>query len=53
MQVGSDGIQACASCHFHAGADNRVKNSLNLGLRGGDKFFEQSMICRQNKKNNH
>lgn len=29
MQVGSDGVQACASCHFHAGTDNRVKNALN------------------------
>jgi cytochrome c peroxidase len=33
MQVGSDGIQACASCHFHAGADSRVKNQLDPGLR--------------------
>jgi Cytochrome c peroxidase len=32
MQVGSDGIQACASCHFHAGADNRFKNQLSPGL---------------------
>ena len=32
MSVGSDGIQACASCHFHAGADNRVKNQLNPAL---------------------
>ena len=32
MQVGSDG-QACASCHFHAGADARVKNQLSPGLR--------------------
>lgn len=31
MQVGSDGIQACASCHFNAGADNRTKNSLSPG----------------------
>lgn len=31
MQLGSDG-QACASCHFHAGADNRVKNQLDPGL---------------------
>lgn len=30
MNVGSDGM-ACASCHFHAGADNRVKNVLNPG----------------------
>jgi hypothetical protein len=29
MQVGSDGVQACASCHFHAGADNRAQNQLN------------------------
>lgn len=34
MQVGSDGIQACASCHFHAGADNRVKNQVNPGPDG-------------------
>lgn len=40
MQVGSDGIQACASCHFHAGADNRVKNTLNPGTRGGDTTFQ-------------
>lgn len=29
MQLGTDGIQACASCHFHAGADNRAKNQIN------------------------
>lgn len=33
MQVGSDGVQACASCHFHAGVDNRRKNTINPGLR--------------------
>jgi cytochrome c peroxidase len=33
MQIGSDGIQACASCHFHAGADSRAKNQLSPGLR--------------------
>lgn len=32
MQVGSDGVQACASCHFHAGADNRARNALNPDL---------------------
>jgi cytochrome c peroxidase len=26
--IGSDGV-ACASCHFHAGADSRVKNQLS------------------------
>jgi cytochrome c peroxidase len=31
MQVGSDGIQACASCHFRAGADPRSLNQLNPG----------------------
>ena len=31
-QAGSDG-QACASCHFHAGADSRTKNQLTPGLR--------------------
>jgi cytochrome c peroxidase len=31
MQAGSDGVQACASCHFSAGADNRLTNQLNPG----------------------
>ncbi len=26
MSLGSDGDQACASCHFNAGADSRSKN---------------------------
>ncbi|HYP14701.1 MAG TPA: cytochrome c peroxidase, partial [Bryobacteraceae bacterium] len=29
MQAGSDGVQACGTCHFHAGADNRSKNQLS------------------------
>ena len=29
MQVGSDGVMACASCHYHAGADHRSRNQLN------------------------
>jgi cytochrome c peroxidase len=33
MQVGSDGVQACASCHFRAGADPRSKNQLSPGLQ--------------------
>ena len=36
MQVGSDGIQACASCHFRAGADPRSKNQVN---RGAESVF--------------
>ena len=31
VSVGSDGM-ACASCHFHAGADVRMKNALSPGL---------------------
>lgn len=37
MQLGSDGIQSCASCHFHAGADSRSKNQNSPGLI--DKTF--------------
>jgi cytochrome c peroxidase len=36
MQVGSDGIQACGTCHFHAGADSRTRNQLNPGVNAGD-----------------
>ena len=32
MQVGSDNFTACATCHFHAGADNRAKNQISPGL---------------------
>ena len=28
MQTGSDGRTACATCHFHAGADHRAQNQL-------------------------
>lgn len=27
-QIGSDGRTACATCHFHAGADHRVTNQI-------------------------
>ena len=40
MQVGSDGITACASCHFHAGADNRIRNQVSPGLLAGDNTFQ-------------
>jgi cytochrome c peroxidase len=36
MQVGSDGVQACASCHFRAGADPRSKNQVSPGLTHAD-----------------
>ncbi|WP_026100531.1 cytochrome-c peroxidase [Fortiea contorta] len=32
MQIGSDGVMTCASCHFHAGADSRSKNQINPGV---------------------
>ncbi len=32
-KAGSDG-QACASCHFHAGADSRITNQLDPDIRG-------------------
>ncbi len=38
--VGSDGKVACASCHFHAGADSRERNQLNPGTRGGSTAFQ-------------
>jgi cytochrome c peroxidase len=40
MQAGSDDIQACASCHFNAGADSRVNNDVNPGQAGGDNSFQ-------------
>jgi cytochrome c peroxidase len=43
QQVGSDAVQACGSCHAHAGADNRTKNQVNPngqdGLQGAPTFF--------------
>jgi cytochrome c peroxidase len=32
IQVGSDNVQSCASCHFHAGVDSRSKNQISPGL---------------------
>ncbi len=43
QQVGSDGVQACASCHFNAGADSRAINQVDPGLRDKDPnspFFD-------------
>ena len=33
MQVGSDGQQACATCHHSAGADSRIANTVHAGPR--------------------
>jgi cytochrome c peroxidase len=40
MQVGSDGVMSCASCHFHAGTDSRSKNQLHPGP---DAIVEQGI----------
>jgi cytochrome c peroxidase len=43
QQVGSDGVQACGSCHAHAAADNRTKNQVNPfgqdGISGAPTFY--------------
>jgi cytochrome c peroxidase len=40
INVGSDGM-ACASCHFHAGADARTKNQIApSAMQGGDDDAE-------------
>src|SRR5262244_3670424 len=36
VQLGGDGQTACATCHFHGGADNRTFSALNPGP---DKIF--------------
>jgi cytochrome c peroxidase len=43
MQAGSDGVQACATCHFNAGADSRVKNSVSPGIKAGDSTFQMGV----------
>ncbi|HZU31179.1 MAG TPA: cytochrome c peroxidase, partial [Candidatus Angelobacter sp.] len=43
MQAGSDGIQACASCHFNAGADSRIKNAISPGIKAGDTTFQMGV----------
>ena len=42
MQAGSDGRQACATCHFNAGADNRSRNQINP--RGGSFTFKGANV---------
>ncbi|MSO18901.1 MAG: hypothetical protein EXQ56_00305 [Acidobacteria bacterium] len=39
MQAGSDGRTACATCHFHAGADHRLQNQLS----GPDAAVNQTL----------
>jgi len=48
MQAGSDGETACATCHWHAGADVRDRNTVNPGVESDiakafdahDQFFQ-------------
>jgi cytochrome c peroxidase len=39
QQASSDNSLACASCHYHAGADSRVKNQINPGQAGSSNTF--------------
>jgi cytochrome c peroxidase len=38
-QAGSNG-EGCGTCHYHAGADNRIKNQLSPGIKGGNGVFD-------------
>ena len=49
-RVGSDNITACASCHFHAGVDNRVENQIGPGLLGNDNIIQKGGINYYLKK---
>ena len=40
MQVGGDGIQSCATCHYHAGADHRKKGQMSPGLKADDTVHD-------------
>jgi cytochrome c peroxidase len=44
MQVGSDGLQTCGTCHFHAGADGRVTNQINPGILAGDEQYGNNSL---------
>ncbi len=39
QQAGSDDM-ACATCHYPAGADNRSRNQLSPGIKGGNETFD-------------
>jgi cytochrome c peroxidase len=41
MQVGSDSVQSCGTCHFNGtGTDTRTKNQVNPNHLGGDTTFQ-------------
>jgi len=47
MQVGSDGVVACATCHFRAGADPRSINQINPGGQDNPRQIVDHGINRQ------
>jgi cytochrome c peroxidase len=61
MQVGSDAVQSCGSCHAHAGADNRTKNQMNPNADasvggtavGGHNIFEVGQASPTEQGANH
>ncbi len=53
MQAGSDDAQACASCHFNAGADSRPNNDVNPGQAGGDNTFQLGVPMNGSKGTNY
>ncbi len=50
MQMGSDAVQACATCHYNAGADNRPKNQVSPGL--ADTNFTGGFLSGDNSFGN-
>ena len=47
IQVGSDSVTACATCHFAAGADRRIINILNPGP---DNVFRSGGVTAAEQK---
>lgn len=46
MQAGSDGMTACATCHWHAGADGRIGNTLGLPNDNPHKVTLRNPVSR-------
>jgi cytochrome c peroxidase len=44
-QVGGDGQIACATCHFHAGADNRAVTPTSTGVVGSQGIAEATFVA--------
>ena len=51
MQVGSDGVQACGTCHFTGtGIDTRTKNQINPNHLGPDGFKATFDLMQPNER---